>query len=204
LDGTLTRFQSAARLDREEIDEKKAHLSAGVSRSPSVVQAAVHYVATERRSDGARMAKHDDGTKGTNTGATTTSASDATAADAMEQRVMAFAEQLGRIAGTVQAKAEGWMDRETLNKQIAKVRDGAADLLEQLAGSAPKASTKKPAAAAARGASKGRSRGVVDAPGKKHRKPMPTDPGANIADSQAAKMRAAKTMVKTNRRRGRG
>jgi hypothetical protein len=33
---------------------------------------------------------------------------------------------------------------------------------------------------------------------------MPTDPGANIADSQAAKMRTAKTMVKTYRRRGRG
>ena len=53
-------------------------------------------------------------------------------------------------------------------------------------------------------ADKRRSRGVVDAPGKKHRKPMPTDPSANIADSQAAKMRTAKTMVKTNRRRGRG
>jgi len=33
---------------------------------------------------------------------------------------------------------------------------------------------------------------------------MPADPGANRADSQAAKMRAAKTMVKTSRRRGRG
>ena len=150
------------------------------------------------------MAKHGDGTKRTNDGATTISASDAATADAMEQRVVAFAEQLGRIAGTVQAKAEGWMDRETLNKQIASVRDGAANLLEQLAGSATKASTKKPANAAARGESKRRSGGVVDAPGKKHRRPMPTDPGANIADSQAAKMRTAKTMVKTNRRRGRG
>jgi hypothetical protein len=53
-------------------------------------------------------------------------------------------------------------------------------------------------------AAKGRSGGVVDAPGKKHRKPMPSDPGANVVDSQAAKMRMAKTMVKTNRRRGRG
>ena len=52
--------------------------------------------------------------------------------------------------------------------------------------------------------SQGRSGGVVDAPGKKHRKPIPTDPGANIADSQAAKMRTAKTMVKTNKLRGRG
>jgi hypothetical protein len=33
---------------------------------------------------------------------------------------------------------------------------------------------------------------------------MPTDPGANRADSQAAKMRAAKTMVKTSQHRGRG
>jgi hypothetical protein len=48
------------------------------------------------------------------------------------------------------------------------------------------------------------SGGVVDAPGKKHRKPLPRDPGANLADSQAAKMRAATPMVKTSRLRGRG
>jgi hypothetical protein len=148
------------------------------------------------------MAKRDDGTARTKGGATDVSG--ATTADAMEQRVVAFAEQLGRIAGTFQARAEGWMDREALKKQIASVRDGAADLLEQLAGDATKALQKKPAASAALGRAKRRSGGVVDAPGKKHRKPMPTDPGANIADSQAAKMRTAKTMVKTNRRRGRG
>jgi hypothetical protein len=50
----------------------------------------------------------------------------------------------------------------------------------------------------------GRSGGVVDAPGKKHRAQRASDPGANIADSQAAKMRTAMTMEKTNRRRGRG
>jgi hypothetical protein len=33
---------------------------------------------------------------------------------------------------------------------------------------------------------------------------MPADPAAYQAASQAAKLRAAKTMVKTNRRRGRG
>jgi hypothetical protein len=147
------------------------------------------------------MAKRDEGT--TRTKGDTTSASVATA-DAMEQRVVAFAEQLGRIAGTIQARAEASMDRELLKKQIASVRDGAADLLEQLAGGSTKASKTKPAAAAARGETKGLSGGVVHAPGKKHRKPMPTDPGANIADSQAAKMRTAKTMVKTYRRRGRG
>ena len=149
------------------------------------------------------MVKRDNKTKRA-AGGTTTKASGATAASAMEQRVMAFAEQLGWIAGTIQAKAEGWMDRETLNKQIASVRDGAAHLLEQLAGGATKAPKKKAAVAAARQGNKGRSGGVVDAPGKKHRKAAPTDPDARIADSQADKMRMAKTMVKTYRRRGRG
>jgi hypothetical protein len=149
------------------------------------------------------MAKRDNGTKRAKGGATTTNAPGATTADAMEERVVAFAEQLGRIAGTIQAKAEGWMDSETLNKQIASVRDGAAHLLEQLAGGATKA-PKKAAVAAARQGNKGRSGGVVDAPGKKHRKAAPTDPDARIADSQADKMRMAKTMVKTYRRRGRG
>ena len=142
------------------------------------------------------MAKRDSGQ---------TEAKGGTAASDVEKRVIAFAEQLGRIAGTVQAKAEGWMDREALNKQFATVRDGAADLLEQLADAAN--ASRKPTVEAARKSTKptkGRSGGVVDAPGKKHRKPAPAGPRANTEDSQAAKMRTAKTMVKTNRRRGRG
>jgi hypothetical protein len=66
-----------------------------------------------------------------------------------------------------------------------------------------KAPTKQSAATSAdRGY--GRSGGAVDAPGKKHRKPLPGDPDAGIADSQAAKMRIAMATAKTNRRRGRG
>ena len=76
--------------------------------------------------------------------------------------------------------------------------------IEELAGGATKASKEKPATATARGGNRGRSGGVVDAPGKKHRKPMPSDPGANIVHSQVEKARMAKTMAKTNRRRGRG
>jgi hypothetical protein len=150
------------------------------------------------------MAKRDDGTKRTNRDTTTTNASGATTTDPMEPRVVAFAEELGRIAGTFHAKAEGWLDRETLNKQIASVRDAAAGLLEQLAGGATKAVKKTPALATGRGGTKGRSGGMVDAPGKKHRKPIPNAPGASCADSQAAKMKTAKTMIKTTRRRGRG
>ena len=135
---------------------------------------------------------------------TTRAKGSATTADAMERRVLAFAEQLGRIAGTIQAKAEGWLDRDALTEQIASVRDSATELLGQLTGGATKGSKRNLVATAALGKAKGRSGGVVDAPGKKHRRPMQADPGANIADSQAAKMRMARTMVKTNRRRGRG
>ena len=149
------------------------------------------------------MAKHSKGT--TRTGrATATGTSDETTDQAIEPRVVAFAEQLGRLVGTVQAKAEGWMDRETLSQQLAGVRDGAVHLLEQLARAATTATKKKKPATTTRGGNKGRSGGVVDAPGKKHRKQAPADPGATKARSQAAKKRAAITMVETNRRRPRG
>jgi hypothetical protein len=121
----------------------------------------------------------------------------------LEGRVLAFAEQLGRIARALQAKTAGWVDGDALKTELARVRDGAADLLQQLTADAPVAENRATVGAAIR-RSRGRSGGIVDAPGKKHRTPMPTDPGANRADSQAAKMRAAKTMVKTSRHRGRG
>ena len=148
------------------------------------------------------MAKSGNGTEPSAGSTTTTSAA---AADAMEQRVMAFAEQLGRMVGTIQAKADGWLDGEALPRQIATIRDEAAHLLDQLTGGAKKATKRATAAAAAaRQAGKGRSGGVVDAPGKKHRKTAPADPQAKTARSQADKVRMAKTMVKTHRRRGRG
>ena len=150
------------------------------------------------------MAKRDNETERTNGGTLKTDASGPMTTKAMEQRVAAFAEQLGRVVETVQAKAEGWMDRERLYEQIARVRDGAAALLEELAGGATKTSKEKPAIATARGGNRGRSGGVVDAPGKKHRPRLSADPDANRAGSQAAKVRAAKSMVKTPRRRGRG
>src|SRR5689334_11101998 len=124
--------------------------------------------------------------------------------DGLEERVLAFAEQLGRIAGTVQAKTAGWMDGDTLKKELARVRDGAVELLQQLTADAPPIAVPTRTGGPAPRKTRGRSGGIVDAPGKKHRHPMSTDPAANRANSQAAKMRAAKTMVKTSRRRGRG
>jgi hypothetical protein len=96
------------------------------------------------------------------------------------------------------------MDGHTLKEELARVRDGAADLLRQLTADASVVAENSTTAGAAPQRSRGRSGGIVDAPGKKHRPPMPVDPDANRAGSQAAKIRAAKTMVKTPRRRGRG
>ncbi|MGH9141531.1 MAG: hypothetical protein ACRD2I_10370, partial [Vicinamibacterales bacterium] len=79
------------------------------------------------------MAKRGKSVKQTTTRATSTTASSAANTnDALEQRVMAFAEEIGRIMGTVQARTEGWMDRDVLNKEIAGVRDSATALLEEM------------------------------------------------------------------------
>jgi hypothetical protein len=150
------------------------------------------------------VAKDNDRTTRKKSGTERTTSSGARTADVMERRVVVFAEHLGRIAGTLQAKAAGWTDHEALTRQLADIRDTAADLLEQLAGRATVGATKQPSTATGAARTKGRSGGVVDAPGKTHRQPMPADPGAPRARSQAAKVRAARTMVKTNRRRGRG
>ena len=147
------------------------------------------------------MAKRDNKIKQAKSGATTSIPEPA--ANSVEQRLTTFAEQLGRMAGTIHAKAEGWMDGETLSKQIASVRDASAQLHDQLRGGTT-ATEKQSAIATTRRQNKGRSGGVVDAPGKKHRKAAAAGASAKVANSQAAKLRAAKTMAKTNRRRGRG
>src|SRR4051812_24749154 len=61
---------------------------------------------------------------------------------AHEQRLVAFAEQLGWVVGTIQGKAEGWLDSEALIAQISKVRDSASALLTQLR-PAPKAESRQ-------------------------------------------------------------
>ena len=166
-------------------------------------------------------------------------------AESMEQRVLAFAEQIGRIYGTMQAKAEGWLDRDKLNTEIEGIRASAANLLAQIGAKnpaaggsgttraakgspattrpvksarpaedsapAPKraaagkkaAGGKKPTkmgAASTSGATgtrkgAGRSGGAVDAPGKKHRGPMPSESAATGAPrgegSRIARLKAA-------------
>ena len=148
------------------------------------------------------MAKKTQRTTRQTTNAAPTRSSGAPTPEGLEARVLALAEQLGRMAGTVQAKTAGWMDGDGLRNELARVRDGASDLLQLLTGDASGAEQKPAAATATK--RQGRSGGIVDAPGKRHRRPTPADPDAKRAATQAAKLRAAKTMVKTSRLRGRG
>src|ERR1700676_2253412 len=62
----------------------------------------------------------------------TTQGSATSTTDTVEQRLIAFAEQLGRIVGRVHAKADGWLDRQTLNEELTRIREGAADLLNHV------------------------------------------------------------------------
>lgn len=118
----------------------------------------------------------------------------------VEQQVVQFAEQLGRIIGTVQAKTDGWLDRQTLTTQISGIRDAAADLLKHVAGGESNASSAATSKAAS-SAGTSRSRGAVDAPGKKHRKPVPGTRGAKHSDERIAKLRVANA---NRQRRGGG
>jgi hypothetical protein len=158
----------------------------------------------------------------------TTTASDQTtrgsatpAADTVEQRLVAFAEQLGRIIGTVQARADGWLDRRALDEELTRIRDGAADLLDHVGSGAaassvaatpgqrqkkdhtPGRSAKTTAgrrATAETGrsggttAATGRSGGKVDAPGKSHRRPPAGGRGIKHSDEMIPKLKAAQAM----------
>jgi hypothetical protein len=55
---------------------------------------------------------------------------------ALETQAVALAEQLGRIAGTVEGTAEQWLNRQAIADQLTRVRDSASQLLESLAGGA--------------------------------------------------------------------
>jgi hypothetical protein len=121
--------------------------------------------------------------------------------DTIEQRVVAFAEQLGRLVGTVQARADGWMDLPALQEQVTRIRDGAAGLLSQL-GAGPKSPGRTPPmkagaranVAKATTATRGRSGGKVDAPGKKHRKPTSPTHGVKHSNEMIPKVNAARQM----------
>ena len=66
---------------------------------------------------------------------------------ALERQVLAFAEQLGYVAGSIESRAEGWMDVDKLSRQVTSVRDGAKQLLDSLASGVASRVRRKPAPA---------------------------------------------------------
>lgn len=135
--------------------------------------------------------------------------------ESVEPMVIALAEQLGTFLGRVQAKADGWLENETLRAQVSQIRDGAAELLDHVnrasvtarksvakmlpaAKFAPAPAEKAAAAPLIRA-----SRGAVDAPGKRHRKPPPQEP-INKRMGELRGKHAGQKQFRVGKSRGRG
>lgn len=121
-------------------------------------------------------------------------------------QAIALAEQLGRIAGTIEGTAESLMNGETLADQLTRVRDGASKMLEGLSAGAERGRKAATAAVRSVGFKKGRGKAKSAkpapaaatrqadpsrAPGKRHRKPGPSMHGVKKSDERIPKMRTA-------------
>ena len=83
----------------------------------------------------------------------------------LERQVIEIAEQLGRLAGTAQAKADLWLHEPRFVNQLAKMRDRASSLLGRLGALSGNHNSNNNSSNQARA----KSREKVAAPGKKHR-----------------------------------
>jgi hypothetical protein len=103
-------------------------------------------------------------------------------------QALALAEQLGRIAGTLEGTAEAWLNRASITDQLTKVRDGATQLLNSLGSGAAngRRAAQKPAARSAR-----READPAHAAGKRHRQAGPTVRGAKKSNSVIPKAKAS-------------
>ena len=128
---------------------------------------------------------------------------DQKSASDLGEQAIALADQLGRIAGTIEGTAESWLNRQQLADQLTRVRDGATQMLEGLTAGAErgrkaattavrkvrgraKAKAAKPARVAAT-----RQADPSRAPGKRHRKPAPTLSGVKKSDERIPQLRTA-------------
>ena len=139
--------------------------------------------------------------------ATKTSAASSASADTMDQRLTAFAEQLGTLVGTLQSRAEELIDREALAKELSRLKDDASGLLDQLGSiassvAARSAEQRRPTATKSNPGAAQTGRGPVDAPGKRHRPPPPQE----HVSRRASQPKGTQTPVKIGNaaRRGRG
>jgi hypothetical protein len=99
---------------------------------------------------------------------------------ALEKRVVAIAEQLGRIAATAQANAEHWTIRPGFYSELSQIRKRASRLLKRLG-------TEGLSTNGNRQRARERSRQKVAAPGKKHRKAPKAVHGVKHSDEVITK-----------------
>ena len=110
-------------------------------------------------------------------------------AGATRSAVVEFAEDLGRLLGTAQQKAENWMgQRQAIAGQLAEIRDTASQYLQQLTGGgAAKAATVR------RGRRRGRPPGSTNkAAARKGRRKMSAAARKAISDAQKKRWAARK------------
>jgi len=112
----------------------------------------------------------------------------------LNSQAMALAEQLGRIAGTIEGTAEQYLNRASVTEQLTRVRDQAMQLLEKVTGGASagrEAAQKKGGGSTNGHRNAGGRADLAHAPGKRHRKPAPSVRGAKKSDERIPKMRTA-------------
>lgn len=108
------------------------------------------------------------------------------------QQAIALAEELGRIAGTIEGTAESWMSRQKLTDQLTRVRDGATEMLAGLSrGAAAGRNASKAKKAKSASVARTRRADPAHAPGKRHRKPAPKMRGVKKSDERIPKLRTA-------------
>jgi hypothetical protein len=113
-----------------------------------------------------------------------------------EQKIEEFAEDLGRLLGSAQAKAEGWLgQRQQIAATLSGIRDTATSLLSQLTGEGGRV-----VAAVRRGRRRGRPAGSpnkpVEATGEPTRRKMSAKARKAISRAQKARWAARRASDK--------
>jgi hypothetical protein len=122
----------------------------------------------------------------------------------LSEQANALAEQLGRIAGTIEGTAESWVNQQQLTDQLTRVRDGATQMLEGLSSGIAKGRAAVGSLRLTSGQKSKRGKKAAPAPrmqadparaaGKRRRKPAPSMKGVKKSDERIPKMRTAATV----------
>ena len=110
-----------------------------------------------------------------------------------DNQITAFAEDLGKLLGNAQAKAEGWLGQRTqIAQTLSGIRDTATNLLQQLTGESARV-----VAAVRRGARRrGRPAGSRNAPTEGRKRTMSAKARKAISRAQKARWAAKRASEK--------